>query len=592
MTSKKSRTWGLHRGRRKYRRGIVVVLTGFLMVALFGFMALAVDTGRIVLTKTQMQNAVDAAALAAATEISASVRAAGQEGNHPDTGSESYAAVAARAVAVQTGVANGVYVDQADVYFGKRVYNHDNEDWSITWGAEPFNAVRVVASHTNSDTTMPDGALKLVFGWAVGRDSAPLTTSSTAFVEARDLVLVCDFSGSMNNDSSLKSIDSLGLDAVEDQLDAMWDALVDADLSWTGTSINKFSSAGFGKVNSYAGEYISSGTKTKRILKNLKLRQNNPDGTREHPFPQAGRYQDGSPKPKPTNKQSDKLWYEYINHVKNLDGPYRNRYGYRTLVDFLQEKRFDWYQSEDLWRTPHYPFHAVKEGASLFLNYLHELNFGDEVGLVGYGRWAVTQMDFYDGELDIDLKENPITDQYHIIDAIQRRHQAGEYGSWTAMGDGILHARELLIGRDNNFSDQGFVRPGAKPTMIVMTDGQTNQKPEDWSLPENFNWKQWADYDGDGNANYTTSNEKKQYAFWEATESIKRGITIHTMAVGQGADRELMEAIAFAGSGLFISVPGGTSIMEMEEQVLEAFSVIASHLPPPKLVYDLSVIRQ
>ena len=75
-------------------------------------------------------------------------------------------------------------------------------------------------------------------------------------------------------------------------------------------------------------------------------------------------------------------------------------------------------------------------------------------------------------------------------------------------------------------------------------------------------------------------------------ESIKRGITIHTMAVGQGADRELMEAIAFAGSGLFISVPGGTSIMEMEEQVLEAFSVIASHLPPPKLVYDLSVVGQ
>jgi len=592
MTAQHSKTWRLHPGGRKYRRGVVVVITGFLMVALFGFMALAVDTGRIVLTKTQMQNAVDAAALAAATEISASVRVARQEGNPPDTGSESSAAAAARAVAVKTSIANGVYVEHADVYFGKRVYNQESGDWSIAWGAEPCNAVRVVACHTNADTTKPDGALKLVFGWAVGHDSAPLTTSSTAFVEARDLVLVCDFSGSMNDDSSLKSISSLGLAAVEDQLDAMWDALVDADLKWPGTSINKFSSTGFGELNSCAGKTISSNTKTKRIFKNLNLRQNNPDGTRKYPFPQAGRYQDGSPKPKPTNKQSDKLWYDYINHVKNLDGPYRKRYGYRTLVDFLQEKRFDWFQSEDLWRTPHYPFHAVKEGASLFLNYLHDLDFGDEVGLVGYGRWAVTQTTFYDGEIDVDIAQNPVTDQYHMIDAIQRHHQAGEYGSWTAMGDGILHARELLVGEDDNFDDQGFARPGAKPTMIVMTDGQTNQKPEDWSLPENFKWKDWTDYDSDGNANYTTNNEKKQYAFWEATESIKRGITIHTMAVGQGADRKLMEAIAFAGGGLCISVPGGTSIPQMEEQVLEAFSVIASHLPPPKLVYDLFVVGQ
>ena len=141
----------------------------------------------------------------------------------------------------------------------------------------------------------------------MGRDSAALTTSSPAFVEARDLVLVCDFSGSMNDDSSLKSIDSLGLDAVEDQLDAMWDALVDADLTWTGTSINKFSSAGFGEVNSYAGKYISSGTKTERIFKKLKLRQNNSDGTRKHPFPQAGRYQDGTP----SNKKL-KVVFEYL----------------------------------------------------------------------------------------------------------------------------------------------------------------------------------------------------------------------------------------------------------------------------------------
>jgi hypothetical protein len=60
------------------------------------------------------------------------------------------------------------------------------------------------------------------------------------------------------------------------------------------------------------------------------------------------------------------------------------------------------------------------------------------------------------------------------------------------------------------------------------------------------------------------------------------------MAVGEGADRDLMEAIAFAGGGVFISVPGGTTIAEMQEQILDGFAAIASKVPPPKLVYELN----
>ena len=29
---------------------------------------------------------------------------------------------------------------------------------------------------------------------------------------------------------------------------------------------------------------------------------------------------------------------------------------------------------------------------------------------------------------------------------------------------------------------------GARPTMLLMTDGQTNQKPSGWSLPAGFSW--------------------------------------------------------------------------------------------------------
>ena len=158
------------------------------------------------------------------------------------------------------------------------------------------------------------------------------------------------------------------------------------------------------------------------------------------------------------------------------------------------------------------------------------------------------------------------------------------------MGDGILKGRELLVGVASNPNDHGYSRYGARPTMIVMTDGQTNQKPSNWSLPASFKWKDWTDYDGDGVANYTTSDNYKKYAFWEATEAIKRGITIHTIAVGAGADRDLMKAIAFAGGGVFIDVPVHSTVEEVEEQLSAAFSQIAAKVPPPSCCTRIRLI--
>src|SRR5262245_65447957 len=70
----------LEQQRRRWqsRRGVIVVLTAFLLTVLFAFLAFSVDTGRIVLTETKMQNACDAASLAASQEIAAAVYAAGQ----------------------------------------------------------------------------------------------------------------------------------------------------------------------------------------------------------------------------------------------------------------------------------------------------------------------------------------------------------------------------------------------------------------------------------------------------------------------------------------------------------------------------------
>jgi hypothetical protein len=372
----------------------------------------------------------------------------------------------------------------------------------------------------------------------------------------------------------------------------MWDTLVDVDPKWPGTTTSKFPSAGLGNINSYAGTYVSS-TDNATILNTLGLKQNNPDGSRKYPYPQAGRDSSGLPKNKPSNSTSDTLWDKYVTFVKNHPvAAYKKKYGYRTLMDWLQQKTTNSFtprarnNSEDMWRTPHQPTAAVKKGTSLFLTFLDELDFGDEVGLVIYGEWAEVIDGLADGDIDVNIATDPINPTFGLIDSLQLHHQAGEFNGQTNIGDGILKARQMLVGASDAPDDDGYSRYGARPTMILMTDGLANQKPSNWSLSANFNWADWTDYDGDGTANYSTNDAYKKYAFWEATEAIKRGITIHTLAVGNDADCAMMEAIAFAGGGVFMEVPGGTSVEDMEEALEDAFSQIAAKVPAAQLLYE------
>lgn len=620
------------------RRGVIVVLTGFMLCVIFAFMALSVDSGRIVLTETEMQNAVDAAALAASQEIAAAVHNAGQEGTDPTVDPNSIAAEAARDMAATVAAANGVHIDpQTDVRFGKRRYDPDTNSWPIVWDATPVNVVQVVARKDNPDATAADAKLPLAFGWAIGRDSVDLTASATAFVEARDMVLVLDFSGSMNDDSDLNAIDDFGTEAVTENLGDIYQALdiqglddlpvepaylrvvgepghrcspqcavtfkgkevfVEStkDLSNVVLQYSNGVHQKFDNLSGHSGTFSGTLINTNQTIKHVWVKSgcnasgDGPGyGEKFSDTNQAVKEAFGLDEvayPYPSGS-----WNDFINHCRNdnavKNAGYRQMYGGVCFADYLLRKKAYASQTPDLWKTPHYPFHAVKNGASLFLEFLSELDFGDEVGLVSYGTYAMWETEHDDEELTVNISNNPITSQYSVIDQIQRHHQASHYANYTGMGDGVLKAREMLVGNASDADDFGHSRYGARPTMILMTDGQANRRKSNWSLPSDFSWHDWTDYDGDGTADYSTSDKNKQYAFWEATEAIRRGVTIHTMAVGAGADRDIMRAIAFAGDGVFISVPGGSTISEMEDQMLEAFSQIAANVPPAKLVYDL-----
>jgi hypothetical protein len=119
-----------------------------------------------------------------------------------------------------------------------------------------------------------------------------------------------------------------------------------------------------------------------------------------------------------------------------------------------------------------------------------------------------------------------------------------------------------------------------------MTDGLANKYPSGWSLPSGWSWAALTDYDNDGDADYSSSDKSIQYAFWEVKQAIDAGITVHTMSVGAGADREFMRAVAFAAGGEWLDVPGGTTVAAMQSQLLAAFAEIAAKVPAAKLTYE------
>ena len=82
---------------------------------------------------------------------------------------------------------------------------------------------------------------------------------------------------------------------VNNALDAIWTALRTADPKWPGTTTSKFPATGFGSINSAVGTSVSS-TNTTTIMTTLGL-TTNVSGHRKYPFPQSGRNANNDPNP-------------------------------------------------------------------------------------------------------------------------------------------------------------------------------------------------------------------------------------------------------------------------------------------------------
>ncbi len=636
------------RFREHARKGVFFVLAVICLMGAMTFVGMSVDLGMITVTKTRMQSAADAAALAAAQEIVVAVREASWDagtGLNMDA-VQAAAAADAREMAEYVAQINGFYIDpDDDVDLGKRILASDGVSYSESWGTGPYNMVRVNIRKDNADKTAPDAKLPLVFAPVIGTASQSITTSATAFIESRDIVCTLDFSSSMNDDSTLiaASVSRLGKAGVEANLDEIWNTLVASNVTYSNDSTRKkFPSTGYGQINSAIGTYNSSNTSS-TVIQNLgiytpenryyyswsfnssgddyyfttsggfnwrrftqgtfagQLRRKTTTGTTWTtvaettapgyfptvpesciPWPQEGKNTTtGMRLGRPSISTSYSLWIAYIDYVRtnsdlNTQG-YNKRYGYRTLVQYMLANRPSVYQSEDLWRTPHYPFHAMKMGMETFCEFMTDLSYGDNIGMVDYAVDARIETGLNEDGVPtvIDLAGDELTTRYMDINTISMHKQAGHYSSNTATGAGIAKAIELI-------SEEG--RYGAQKAILLMTDGIPNVSPGGFSLPSDWDWNKLFDYDGNGVADYTTTNTAARYALYQAKLAADQDITIHTLCVGAGADTALLKAIAHVSGGYDIVVAPGTSLTALESQLREAFGVLAGQVPPARLV--------
>ncbi len=617
------------------RRGVFLVVGAVCLVGALALMALAVDIGVASLTKSQMQSAVDSASLAAAMEINTALASAGTS----VTNTFAYAQEQARTKAAAVAKLNKVHVNATtDVAFGRRYYDSASKKYLIDWnaGSTQTNVVKVIARRDNSAKNAPDAKVPSLF--AIGSAGTVLRTEAVAFIDPRDMVIVQDFSRSMNFDSYFTDEVTTGLSKtqIEDALALVWSDLqpltlgtmtytpqyfsqavttsgVTGTVTFKGTTVAVTNTTGLANVKltfwnnltqtitisgtttttgtyagtgSNAGQRVSSATLTAyqvgSTTKTIALTTHSTTaanimtafGLTTGNYPYAG----GS-------------WSDYITYVQTCNAPvgygyalpaygYMDMYGGMTYLCYIMRSYPTHASNKDLWKTRHYPFQACKDGQQLLCDFLTGLGFDDRLGMVSYDtshRMETTLNDSNPAFPHIDISSNPMTKDYATIANLMNYKQAAYYSSSTNMGGGMKDAIVML--------DQ-YKRDGSRPAIILMTDGHSNtiDSGDSTALPTGWNWTTMFDYNGDGVGDFSSSDPQVAYVLAKVKIAVDKGYTVHSVSVGSVADRNLMKAVAWMGNGYWLDVPAGTSVSAMSDQMRVVFAKIASAVPPARLV--------
>jgi hypothetical protein len=172
---------------RAPRRGAILPMAAFLLIVVVGMIAFAVDIGWVVLARTQLQTAADAAALAGADPLMDAYVQYQLAGTGGASGASqptilSSAMAAARAKAIKWASYNGaggvssLTLNGSDVQFG---YTDSSGNYTPYTTGGPFpNTVKVTMRMDGS----ANGALPLFFAPAIGDGSTNLKANAAAVI--------------------------------------------------------------------------------------------------------------------------------------------------------------------------------------------------------------------------------------------------------------------------------------------------------------------------------------------------------------------------------------------------------------------------
>ena len=544
-----------------------------------GFAAFSVDVGYIALVKGQLQTAVDAATLAAAMELNSNLDQATVENNVK-------AAVVEVAGLNPVGGHPGLLLDpNTDVQLGRRDWDPVNETFIFEFGSEavPYNLVRVTGRldhiYSTATNSWEDRRLPMFFAPALGTDKINLAVSSVATFQPRDLMLVLDYSGSMNDDTEFKSIGSMGQQTIEDAITVMWHELGDPSygsmpftptyLTVEGVAEDVDSEIPHVSVN-YRGDEVEI-TSTLELKKVVLRDENGFYKTYDVLSGTTGVFTDnaqikrvwvesGSNKNLSAEAYGERFnfydadlvthlvlnavtypyaagnWQHFVDYVNDdgnvINAGFQYKYGTMCLINYWNEKYDAYSETSDLWKITTQPLSAAKNASDALIDYIQEVEAEDNLGLVIYSHTNANGA----------LLESGLTADLESVRPLFRNRQASHYDPMTNIGAGLKVAREEIVSN---------ARPQAFRMIVLVTDGIANRPA--------FN--------------------PNGYALHQAGLCDDEHIRIMTISLGLGADTSLMQQVADMTGGVHFNVPGGGTIAQYEAQLETVFHQIAADRP-------------
>ncbi|MGM0489428.1 MAG: vWA domain-containing protein, partial [Planctomycetota bacterium] len=450
--------------------------------------------------------------------------------------------------------------------------------------------------------------LPMFFGKALGQRSFDMASESIAIYQPRDILLVLDLSGSMNDDSELKSIGRFGKDVIMDGLETIYQELDSPEygdvmefepqyITVEGVDPALPSMPKITVEYRYRSVYVTS----TKDLSNVVIRGYDDhdtkfDGLSGHAgtFGTGDRIKrvwvksgpndsgEGPGYGEPFDFHPDRIraiiktalglddveypynsgsWNDFIDYGRydwdNYNAGFHYQFGYANLINYWLERKPAHHQTRDLWKVSAQPITAVKDAVDAFMEYVTLVDTNDRLGLAVYntsdGEGEVIEVENGTGEL-VPLIHDTVMEGEgfdKVVEASNRR-QAGHYHDYTNIGAGMEAAREML----KTEPDGGAGRVGAFKMIVLMTDGRAN----------------WH------NGSYSTS-AAEHHVISEAYAAADQHLPIVTISLGAGADTGLMQEVADITHSRHFNIPGGQSVDEYRQELIDVFREIADDRP-------------